>query len=304
MLTLALAMRASSGEGEPLPPVFPQLEAIGAKPRKGAITLISAAPGGGKSAFMSEYAINLVDETGAKLRGMYFSADTDRMTLGKRAAAGILQCTTEQSEEWLKDKDHEIWQAMDSATNHIWTTFDAGLSLSDIESEVKAYAFVNGEYPEFLVIDVLMNVQGTASSGDHVAFQETMEWLHMLARETQAAIFVLHHVTGMYEDGDQPIPLSGVLGKITKLARLVLTLWRPDPEHLALVVAKNTSGFMDPKAQNYAMMPRIPWYPERSWFGRSEEDLRNMSSTRVVDSMSSGEQDDDEWNAWSKWSTD
>jgi KaiC/GvpD/RAD55 family RecA-like ATPase len=301
LLTLALAMKASGEEGQPLPVVFPQLEEIGAKPRRGSITLVCAAPGGGKSAWMSEYAINLaLGET--KLRGMYFSADTDRMTLGKRAAAGILQCTTDEAEEWLKDRDHEIWDKMDQATNHIWTCFDAGLTLTDIEQEIQAYAYVNGEYPEFIVVDVLMNVQGTATSGDHVAFAETMEWLHMLARETGSAVFVLHHVTGMYEDGDTPIPLTGVLGKVTKFARLVLTLWRPDANTLGFVVAKNTSGFMDPKAQNYQMMPKVPWYPERSWFGRDADSIRNLSSVRMVDSIIATDDPEDDWDAWSKWS--
>lgn len=300
MLTLALAMRASGEEGAPLPMVFPQLEAIGAKPRRGAVTLVCAAPGGGKSAWMSEYVINLFDpERGEKLRGMYFSADTDRMTLGKRAAAGIIQCTTDEAEEWLKTDENNIWEQMDLATNHIWTCFDAGLKVDDIDDEIMSYAYVNGEWPEFIVIDVLMNVQGNSTSGDHTAFAETMEWLHQLARQSGAAVFVLHHVVGQYEDGDIPIPLSGVLGKVTKFARLILTFFKPDDTTLGVVVVKNTSGFMDAKAQNFAMMPKIPWMPVRSWFGRTPEDIKNMETTKIVDSIRDmGDEDEDNWTAW------
>lgn len=252
---------------------------------------------------MSEYAINLLDTTtGRKLRGMYLSADTDRMTLGKRAAAGILQVTTEEAEEWLHDKNHMIWAQMDAATNHIWTSFDAGLTVSDIDQEVETYAYVNGEWPEFIIVDVLMNVQGSTTSGDHVAFAETLEWLHMLGRQTGAAIFVLHHVTGTFEDGDQPIPLSGVLGKVTKFARLVLTLFRPDEHTLGVVVVKNSSGFMDPKAQNWQMMPRIPWVPERSWFGRDVRELREyVEQQKFVPVPEEDEDEEDDWGTWSRW---
>lgn len=302
MLTLALAMRASEGEGEPLPGVFPQLEALGAKPRRGQVTLVAAGPGAGKSALVSEWIINLFDSTrGEKLVGMYFSADTDRMTLGKRAAAGIIKCTLDEAEQWLKDDTGGIWEALEHATDHVWACFDPQLTLDDIDEEIKTFATVTGEWPQFVVVDVLMNVHGDTSDGDHTAFAEAMKHFHTRSRETNSAFFVLHHVTGNYENSDEPIPLGGILGKVTKLARLVLTLHRTQDNMLGVSVVKNSSGKAD--TSGWGVKTQIPWIPERSWFGRTEEDQKLMgiqtkvSEVRIIDGES--EEETDDWRVWS-----
>jgi KaiC/GvpD/RAD55 family RecA-like ATPase len=294
-------MRATEGEGEPLPVVFPQLEELGAKPRRGQVTLIAAGPGGGKSAMTSEWVIELFDQTkGQKLSGMYFSADTDRMTLGKRAAAGIIGCNLNEAEEWLKDDQFGIWEALEEATSHIWTCFDASLTLDDIEAEVKAYAFVTGQWPDFVVVDVLMNVSGDNSDGDHVAFAEAMKYFHGMSRETNSAFFVLHHVTGPYENGAEPIPLGGILGKVTKLARLVLTLHRMDDGILGVSVVKNSSGPAD--TSGWKVRAKIPWDPSRSWFGRTKADISAMSTTKAIDVINDIEPEDEQVAQWHEWS--
>jgi hypothetical protein len=284
MLNIALAMRESGNEGKPLPIVFPQMKEIGAHPRQGQITLVCAAPGGGKSAWMSEYAINLFDyEEDRYMRGIYFSADTDRMTLGKRAAAGLLQCTINEAEEYLQDNRYDIWDILKEKTEHIWVCFDAGLTLQDIDEEIQVYAYTQGAWPEFVVVDVLMNVQGSASSGDHVAYQEAMEWFHMIARNTGAAFFVLHHVTGEFENGKDPIPLRGILGKISKLPRLILTFHQPIEGMLGVSVVKNSSGPRD--TEGFGVKVNIPWLPERSWFGRKPEDIYAIQARRIADTL-------------------
>lgn len=289
MLTLALAMRAAESEGIPLPVVFPQLERLGAKPRRGQVTLVGAGPGGGKSALISEWVINLT-EGNRKLQGMYFSADTDRMTLGKRAAAGVLGCTLDETETYLKTNEHQIWDKLEEATSHIWMCFDPGLTLDDIEAEIMTYAVVNGAWPEFVIIDVLMNVQGENSDGDHTAFAEAMKWFHQMARETNSAFFVLHHVTGPYENGDEPIPLGGILGKVTKLARLVLTLHRTSPNMLGVSVVKNSSG--PASAAGWTVRTDIPWIPERSWFGR------DITVEETPEIEAEDQDPDDDWKVW------
>ncbi len=301
MLTLALAMRASEGEGTPLPSVFPQLELLGAKPRRGQVTLVAAGPGAGKSALVSEWVIHLFDDLKQeKLTGMYFSADTDRMTLGKRAAAGIIKCTLDEAEDWLKTNEGGIWESLQDSTDHIWACFDPQLTLDDIDEEIKVFALVTGEWPEFVVVDVLMNVHGDTSDGDHTAFAEAMKHFHTRARETNSAFFVLHHVVGSFEDSKEPIPLGGILGKVTKLARLVLTLHRTQDNMLGVSVVKNSSGKAD--TSGWGVRTQIPWLPERSWFGKTQEDFQAMGIQSKIDEIKSIDPENDDEDDWRVWS--
>lgn len=263
MLTLPTAMRAAQDEGKALPTVYAALAAEGAHPRRGQITMIVSIPGGGKSLLTLDWIINLGDHG---LKGMYFSNDTDRMTLGKRACADLLEITIDEAEKLLASKDETAWAILDDAMAHVWFSFDADTGLEDIENELNCYALVNGCWPDFVVIDVLMNVHGDVNdSGDHTQFGEAMQWFHGTARNTQAAFFVLHHTTGEAErTPSQPVAMGGVLGKVSKLARLILTLYRPTEEILGVSVVKNTSGKAD--ASGWNIVARIPFDPARSWF--------------------------------------
>jgi hypothetical protein len=270
---------------------------IGAKARRGQITMICGIPGGGKSLFTLDWMINLGDHG---LKGMYFSNDTDRMTLGKRAVADLLDIEIDDAEKLLEDKDQTAWQILDEAMSHMWFSFDADTSLQDIEEELNCYAMVNGCWPDFVVVDVLMNVAGDQSdSGDHTQFAEAMHWFHGTARNTQAAFFVLHHTTGDAErNPDVPIAMGQVLGKVSKLARLILTLYRPYEGFLGVSVVKNTSGKAD--ASGWNVSAKIPYDPARSFF---EKRIRTFENPARQDWSPSGilgdeEKDPDDWSQW------
>lgn len=267
MSNLTLAMRARGAEGEPLPPVFKQLETLGAKVRRGQVTLIAGAPGGGKSAVATHIAVN-ADYTGYgdRVPTLYFSADTDRHTLGVRIGAGILNQNLLNVEEMLKRDDSGVWEEIAEATEHMTFNFDPAPSLTDIDDEVEAYAVVHGEYPHLIVIDNLMNVTGADGEGtqQYIVQDRVIEWLCQIARQTGAAVVVLHHVKGQYEDGITPIPFSGLMNNVGKRPRLVLTLYRIQDNILGICVVKNSSGRADASAQS--VVASVGWMPERSFF--------------------------------------
>lgn len=267
MSNLTLAMRARGSEGLPLPPVFKQLEVLGAKIRRGQVTLVAAAPGGGKSAIATHIAVN-ADYTGYGdgVPTLYFSADTDRMTLGTRVAAGVLQKSLDDTEALITSNDEDTWAALAQATDHITWNFDPAPSLNDIDAEVELYSVVHGEYPHLIVIDNLQNVTGADGEGaqQHIVQDRVIEWMCQIARQTGAAVIILHHVKGMYEDGITPIPFSGLLNNPGKRPRLVLTLYRQDENILGICVVKNTSGRADPSAQ--LVVASVGWLPARSFF--------------------------------------
>src|SRR6188768_2926331 len=155
MQTIGLAMRNSEDEGSPLPSVFPILEQAGVRFRKSQLVMIAGAPGGGKSAFALDMAIKMAygEYNESPVPCMYFSADTDKGTLGTRAAAGIAGFTVDEAEELIKTGNQGIWSMLDQATGHIWFHWNRAPDLDDVESEVIAYAHVMGEYPHLIVID-------------------------------------------------------------------------------------------------------------------------------------------------------
>jgi len=86
-----------------------------------------------------------------------------------------------------------------------------------------------------------------------------MEEFHALAQLTGAHVLVLHHVTGQYDDGDKPVPLGGLVNKLSKLPAQILTLYARDGDMFACPV-KNRQGRADPTA---AMQVRLRFDKER-----------------------------------------
>ena len=249
MQTIGLALRVSENVGTSLPDVFPSLGKMGAKFRRGQLSLIAGGPGTGKSAVASYIAANAgygdFGETGVPT--LYFSADTDKRTLGNRIAASVTHHTVDEAEDLLIQNNQSMLKMLDDATGHIWFNWNNGPNLDDIEDEIEAFAHVNGDWPHLIIIDNLKNiwVDTTGEGGEHIRYDRVLDYLHELAGLTNAHIMVLHHVAGIYDNGDQPIPLSGILGKVTKPFRLIITLYRPGPDQIALCIVKNSTGKMD-----------------------------------------------------------
>lgn len=270
MQSLALAMMAKGDEGLALPTVFPQLEELGAHLRRSQLSLWAAAPGGGKSAVASEFVLNMkYDEfLDDKVPSMYFSADSDKGTIGVRLAAAVLGTTIAQAEEALAVPGSAAWKAVEAALDHVWFVWDSSPSLHEIEKEIEAYVAVTGEYPHLIVFDNLKNlVPDTPGAAKHEEYDEIMEWLKILALDTKAHVAVLHHVTGFYENGNEPIPLNGLLGKPGKACRLIVTLYMysRDPSVMGMCVVKNSNG---PANAGGGLQAHVGWNPEQSFFAR------------------------------------
>lgn len=272
MQTIGLALRGSEDEGTALPPVFLSLEQAGVKLRRSQLVLLAGAPGGGKSAVAAHMAVRMAyGEYGeSPVPVLYFSADTDKRTFGTRIAAGVAKFKVQEAEELFAENNPGIWQMLDEATSHIWFHWNRSPDLDDLEAEVEAYAHVMGEFPHLIVIDNLKNIyiDGIGEAGDHVRYDRVLDFLHELAGVTGACILVLHHVAGYLENGDVPIPLSGILGKVTKPFGLILTLHRAWEGMLGISVVKNRTGRADPSG-GYTIT--IPYDLERMQFDHRDQ---------------------------------
>jgi hypothetical protein len=258
--TLSLSLRSKGEEGEPLPVVFHQLDRLGVKFRRGWLHLIGAAPGGGKSALATFMALRLQIPT------LYFSPDNDKLTFGTAAVANALDISTNEAEERLEYGDREAFDLLDEFTGHLWVSFQSGPSPQDIHLEMEAFATVYGAYPELVIVDNLMDVDGSAGGFDSERTTQDgiLDFLKRLGRETGAAVVVLCHVVGQYTNGNVPIPRDGLINKPDKRPQVVLTLYRPGDGWLGVCVVKNRRNRQAPDGSLQAF---IPWFPETAWFG-------------------------------------
>lgn len=239
--------------------MFHQLELVGANIRRGQLSLIAAGAGVGKSSLSTFMAVSM----GWEAPTLYFSADSDIGTVGIRTGAMVLGRPTMEIEDRILSKDAVTLAAIDKSTDHIWISFDSSPSPKDISDEVDMFAMVNGMYPHLIVVDNLMDVQGAGTTGD--TQDAVLDFLKQLARRTTAAVLVLCHVTGEYANGDVPIPLGGLMNKIDKRPRLVLTLFSKADRVLGVCVVKNSNGRADPSG---GLQVDIPWEKQIMYFHR------------------------------------
>lgn len=263
-------MRASSNEGLALPNPFRKFAEHGAYLRRGQVSVWAGASGAGKSAVASHIAIH----ARPKIPTLYCSADTDKVTLGIRAAASLTNSHIDDVEVELRQDDAATWDTVRRGTDHIWFYWDAQPTLEDIDQEVHAYAYVTGAWPHLVVVDNLINVDADGAAS-HIQKDAVMHHLQTLANYTNAHVMVLHHVTGsvrakvegtytdiFYEDGNIPVPKSALLDKVAKRPRLVVTLYRAAPDLLGVCVVKNSSG---PAQADASYGFNVAWFPEKCY---------------------------------------
>lgn len=241
MFLLSHARRKARDAGAPIPTVWTSLADKTVHFRRSQVAMVAAAPGVGKSAF----SLNLAIRSGVD--GIYMSADSDETTQAYRAAAILTRDPVREIEAAFKAGRAEKYERALREFTRIWFDFNASPRLEDIEEEVLAYAHLYGEWPELIVLDNLVNVLDETGAEGFASLEATMAFLVDLARITQAAIVVLHHVVGDAESGDKPLTLKDIRGKITKLQTLVLGLAytdtpTPTGRALGVYVLKNRSG--------------------------------------------------------------
>lgn len=245
-------MRARGAGGEPIPTGWKALDNAGIVFRRGQLVLIAAGPGTAKSALT----LALTIQSGVP--SMIFSADSDAFTQMTRSISMLTDIPLSESTVMVLEDNipEDIEESMSSVPLRI--DYESSPSPEDIEEILEAYWELFGEYPTLIVIDNITNVSGVGGEDDDYStgLEGLMDYLHSMARETAACVIGLHHVTGPYNDGDKPIPLSGVKGQIARVPEMVLTLHKRkyDDETMILCVSgvKIRGGQPDPTGNTWA----------------------------------------------------
>lgn len=211
-----------------------------------------AGSGTGKSAFTLSYALQ------AKTPTLYFSADSNAYTQLRRSVSVATGMPMSESKELILDG--RIGEVADALGDYpIRFNFDANPSTEDIQLYMDAYRELYGVYPEIIVLDNITNIRFDAGieGGQSTRLESLMDWVNVLARESQACVFALHHVNQAYGDGSVPIPLNGIKDQIHRVPALVLTLHKLSgngfgPDVLRVSPVKNRGESNDSSGKTFA----------------------------------------------------
>lgn len=252
LYSLLQSSRIRGSAGEALPNPFHALHTAGTDLRRGQLCLCSAGPGTGKSAFVLTWALR------AKVPTMYFSADSDAFTQLTRSLSVLREWTLEESAEAVLGKSLDLLHSDDLTELPMRFNYSASPTVDDIESSMHAYEEVYGDYPALVVVDNVTNVSGGAGTDDDPfsGLESLMDYLATMARDTEACVVGLHHVTGPYNNGDKPIPLAGIKGQISRVPSLILTLHKGMEDvygvkELRVSTVKNRGGKADPSGEEF-----------------------------------------------------
>ncbi len=192
---------------------------------------------------------------------MYFSADSDSFIQLSRAIAILMDYSVEDAARWVSDEQLPVEVMNKLSSVPVRFNYKATPNLDDIEMSLAAYEEVYGVYPELIIVDNITNVDTQTGESDPFAGLEALlDWLHSMARDTKSCVMGLHHVTGPYNDGDKPIPLSGIKNQIGRVPEMVLTLHRipgdspTDPDTLNVSTVKNRGGRANPNGEDFVSL--------------------------------------------------
>jgi KaiC/GvpD/RAD55 family RecA-like ATPase len=233
MISIKQAAKRHLEEPLLLPDLFNCLKKEGIRFRRGQVTMIAGQPNSGKSLFALFYGVK------AKVPTLYISADTDAYTTAIRTAAILTTHETTTIEESFKNTGVELYT--DALTNlrHIEFSFDPSPTLDDIDLMIKAYGEKYGEYPHLIIIDNLMNVTALHDN-EWTGMRDIMKAAHHIARETESAVFVLHHTSEAEGDPDRPPARRAIQGKVSQLPEMILTVaMETEQSELRIACVKN-----------------------------------------------------------------
>jgi KaiC/GvpD/RAD55 family RecA-like ATPase len=234
-------MRHKGKEGQAIYNPYPALTELGAHIRRGQLSMVVGPPGGGKTAFITDWMIALRNNPlGMDYHVLFFSLDSDRGTVGVRVAAGVTGWETSEVESYVQRLDPGVMKRIEESTAHIGYCFYSHPNKDDIDEQITAFAYLYGKWPDVIIVDNLVDVESDAESFQ--GYYEISEWLKVVASQTGAAVVLLHHARGQFNNGNMPLPLDAVLGQVSRPQRLILTLHRPAPDLMGVSVVKNSNG--------------------------------------------------------------
>lgn len=263
----ALVLNADSGRELPRVEGLEALYQLGVKPRHGEVIMVAGRSGTQKSGFALWWTANM------GLPTLYFSGDMSAFTASSRIASMQTGLTTEVVERFMLEGGDQAEQVI-AAAESVDIQFSFGkITWAGVDAEIEAYIELHNRYPEVMVFDNLMDIEGATS--DYAEQMEVLDILTDLARTTGATVIILHHASDKSweakSDPWSPPSRDQVKGGLSEKPELSLSV-ALNPRSLEYKIAciKQRMGPCDPTAQTTASIRCIP---DRTQFARWGEEL-------------------------------
>lgn len=252
MKTLRRSVGKAEVGGEPLSPPFQAFQREGIILRRSEITVIAGTPGAGKSSIALHIAARLKQPT------LYFSADTNAHTMAMRLLALRAHIPQQQAELMLKTQPDTAESILREYGNMYWS-FEPSPTLRDLDEEVSAFETIWGRSPTLIVVDNLMDI-AIDGHEEFAGMRQVMKELKYLARDTNAAVLVLHH-TQEGAPGYPCQPRSALQGKVAQIPAMVLTVGQMmagQDMYMCVAPVKNRYGKADATGNTYISLSFDP----------------------------------------------
>ncbi len=252
MKTLRRSVGKAEVGGEPLAPPFQAFQREGIILRRSEITVIAGTPGAGKSSIALHIAARLKQPT------LYFSADTNAHTMAMRLLALRARIPQQQAELMLKTQPDTAESILREYGNMYWS-FEPSPTLRDLDEEVSAFETIWGRSPTLIVVDNLMDI-AIDGHEEFAGMRQVMKELKYLARDTNAAVLVLHH-TQEGAPGYPCQPRSALQGKVAQIPAMVLTVGQMmagQDMYMCVAPVKNRYGKADATGNTYISLSFDP----------------------------------------------
>lgn len=249
MLTASRAVSRAKRTGRPLPDL-PELDRLHngyyhIHFRGSETTMIVGQPGSLKSALALWMAAQWAKHG---LTGLYVSADMAQHTAVSRLAAAITGHPIDSVYQSYKAGAEDYYaEALEPIKLRFM--FESNPAIADIWSEVEAWVEVWDEYPDFIVIDNLLDVFATSGDSEFSGYKSILLDVKVMARTTGAAVFILHHASENQSDANKPGAMKSVMGKVSQTPENIISVAiGDDPTDFQLAVVKQRSGPSDKSA--------------------------------------------------------
>lgn len=264
-----LVKRGATGQ-EPLPPAFASWEAAGMRIRRNSLHLWAGPSGSYKTMALINAIMNM------KVPTLAFSTDSDETTVASRMLSILSGTPTDQTEGWLNINSTHLDRAslLLAPYDFIRWDFAPNPTLDDVWNGTYAYATMEGCWPDQIIVDIASDV-GHDAGGDNewAMLKDLMRQGKVLARETGAAVHLVHHVSdGWKPSVERPVPSRGdVLGKLSAIPVLMVNFAPGQPGELLAGCVKNRFAKCDPTGKTFIRMSVQPeiskvsdWTPQIS----------------------------------------
>jgi hypothetical protein len=236
MQTLSRLVARGSIAPPPLPPMFPSWGARGLVLREQSVHMIAGVAGTFKTMVLLSGLANM------KVPTLVFSTDSDDATVASRLLGIATGKPTKETEDWLRTQPQRCTELL-SRYDFLQWQFLPNPSLDDIWLETYAYGERYGRWPTLICIDILMDISH-GEGGEWEVLRLVIKEAKVLARETRAAVLIIHHASeGMR---GKPCPSRGeIMGKAAASPSLMVTLGKDEEDGLWAACVKNRHGPSD-----------------------------------------------------------